>query len=72
MYNVGDTVVCINNNDTSKYLTLDKKYKILSIDGSYIEVKDDYNDFYYYSSSRFKLDISCIRKYKLQKINESR
>ncbi len=70
---VGDIIICINNSSQEKYLTLNKKYRLLSIDDDkYLGIKDDYNDFYFYTNTRFKIDICCERKHKLEKIYENR
>lgn len=70
----GDIVICVDNLCQTKYLTLNKEYKIISIDSydNRLEIKDDWNEYFFYHVSRFKTKRSIERIKKLKKINESR
>jgi len=63
----GDIVVCIDNHSRENLLTLGKKYKVIDV-YSYVGIIDDYGELYHYRMDRFKLDISYVRRCKLDKL----
>lgn len=70
---VGDIVICVDNLCQTKYLTLNKEYKVLSIDyDNRLEIRDDWNEHFFYHVSRFKTKKSIERIKKIKNINESR
>lgn len=71
---VGDIVICVDNSCQTKYLTLNREYRIISIDSydNKLEIIDDWKDNFFYHASRFKTKKSIERINKLKKINESR
>ena len=65
-----DIVICINNKNVTNFLTLNKKYTTSAVSNFVIYMYDDTCRLNFFSIDRFKLDISEIRKEKLNKINE--